>query len=931
MSFVHLHVHSHFSILDGFATPQEAASAAKGMGMEALAITDHGTMGGIVEHHFACKAVGIKPVIGCEIYITGDRFVQDKVRRADAGHLTLLAKDGEGYSNLLRISSLAELEGFYYKPRADMALVAENRAGIIVLSGCIKSELASLILGGDRDGAKSLVSRYRDLFGDDYYIEIQPNGLEEQLLYNRRALALASETNVAVVATNDVHYVTQEDSKAQDALLAIQSGKGKTLESQDRLKFGWDKFHLASEDQMVEMFGRYHPALDTLDVTTAIHNTGRIASRCDVDIEALPGTPPAPEIPGEYSGEADYLVALCSEGWKRRGGGPLPDGYMERLKYELETICNHGFAGYFFVIDDLMRYAREKGIACGPGRGSAAGSLAAYVLGITNVNPMEHGLMFERFINPDRFTPPDIDMDFQDDRRQEIKDYLSDKYGIDNVASIRVNSGFKAKNALRDTCRVMGVSPQEANEMAKFVDDDANRDLLDSFKVSPELVALDSRHPGLKNLSTGLQGRIRHRGMHASGIIVSAESLLGRVPLEKMRAAKTGIEQVTSAWDGGSLEKMGHLKIDALGSITVRVLEHTRQLVKERHGAEIDWGSLSLEEPAVLEQFAKGNTECVFQFMGRGITNLSVELGPSCFEDIVAINALIRPGPSRYSKDYVARKQGRVPVPDVHPVFDDITKHTFGFMIYQEQAMQLVNRLAGFSLAEADEVRSAMAKKKDKEMAKWEEKFLDGAGQTLGEAEAMRLWEILKEFSSYLFNKAHSTAYSYVGYYTMWCKVHYPLEFLTSMLNSVDEDEKVHRFIVEARRLGIRVLPPNINKSAVGFSVDGASIRAGLSNIKGVGEKAVAEILKERGRGFEGFQDFVLKTHGRCVKKDVIKALVGAGAFQTVYPRMDVMLNEFEYVLEQIKKDKQAAGQMRFGLVGVGHDYEEMMAGWKAP
>lgn len=930
MSFVHLHVHTHYSLLDGLARPGELAKEAAAHGMEALAITDHGTMAGVVDHYKACHAAGIKPIIGCELYLTGDRLVKDKKKRADASHLTVLATDIEGYQNLLTVASLASLEGFYYRPRADLELLAEHRKGLIILSGCLAGELPRLALGGNPLPAEGLVKGYLDLFGENYYIEIQPNGLPEQVAFNLEAQRLAEDFGIKLVATNDVHYVRQEDSQLQDAMLAVQSGKA--LNDERRMRFDWDRFYLASEEGMEEMFADLHPKMREEAWREAMGNTTLLADKCDVDIMSLSASPPSLGVPEGYDGDADYLVALCADGWKRRGGGPLPGGYAERLQLEIVTICSHGFAGYFFIIEDLMRFARESGIACGPGRGSAAGSLVAYLLGITNVNPIQHDLMFERFINPGRSALPDIDMDFQDDRRHEIKEYLAKKYGEDNVASIRVNHGFKAKNSFRDTCRIMGIAPVETNYVAKLLDDDAE-DLDASFDQSPDLMALDYKHPGLRKIATSLEGRIRHRGLHAAGVIISANSLIGHVPMELIKSAD-GNEQIASAWDKYALEAMGYLKLDVLGSKTIRALEDTRQLVKENTGEDIDWGKIDIEDRAVLAEFAVGNTEAVFQFMGSGIRQLSVDMKPSRFEDIVAINALFRPGPLRSGQkvDYVARKLGQAEVPDMHPIMAEITKDTYGVLVYQEQAMQLVNRVGGLTMEEADEIRGIMAKSKGaKALAKWEGKFMAGAADNVGETEGRRLWIALLEFGSYLFNKSHATAYSYVAYYAMWSKVYHPLEFMTASLNTVRDDEiKIKRYIQEAKRLGIKVLPPHINKSNGLFGVEGGAIRAGLSVIKGVGLKAIEEIITGRGRGFDGFDDFVVRVHGSRVKKDVVKALIRDGAFKSMYPNTDAMLSGFEDAIKIVKNAKKIdKDQMVFEEIGVGHAYEELEEGWK--
>jgi len=903
--FVQLHVHSMFSLLDGVSTPKELTQTASVKGMSALAITDHGTMSGVVEFYDACKNAGIHPVIGCELYVTGDRLVKNKEKKADVSHLTVLAKTNKGLSNLLVVASKADLEGFYYKPRADLSLISNYKKDLIILSGCLKGELASHVLNKSKDAAVTYLERCRDLFGDNFFVEIQPNGIEEQILYNKRVAGLAKRLDIPMVATNDVHYAGTDDWLLQDAMLTIQSGK--LLSDEKRMRFSWREFFLADASEMSQMFDLYHPDLKPDIWQGAMNNTASIADMCHIDLEKRKGKLPKIKRPTGM-GEEEFLVKLCHEGWHERGLTEISPSYIERLSDEISIICSHGFADYFFVIHDVINFAKSKGIAYGPGRGSAAGSLVAYALGITHVDPLKHDLMFERFINPDRFELPDIDMDFQEDRRQEVKDYLAEKYGADNVASIRVNSSFRIKNAFKDTCRIMGVAPQEANKLTKlfsdYVVDENIEDYLNQDVFKQALAEVGSKD--IEKIASGLVGKVRQRGQHAAGVIVARDTLFGSVPLEIVN------EQVTSAWDKYSLSRMGYLKLDLLGSRTIKILEHVRQMVKKRTGEVIEWDKLMLDDSKVVKEFALGHTAGIFQFWGPGITRLCQEMRPETFDDIVAINALHRPGPlhSGYTQKYVERKRGREEIPPMNDEMWKITKNTYGLMIYQEQAIRMVHAIAGFTLAEADGVRKAMSSKVG--MEKHEKKFIEGATKTVGINEAEEFWKALLQFGAYMFNKAHSTAYSYVAYYTMWAKVYHPLEFMCASLASAPDADRMRDYVYECKRLGIKVVRPNINKSEAAFAIEGESIRAGLSIVKGIGEKTIDAIIKARGKGFKDFIDFVEKVHGQTVKKDAIKSLIKGGAFSQMYPNQEKMLEQFEAVLEIIKKSKkkQSKGQM---------------------
>lgn len=900
MPFAHLHVHTMYSILDGVSSPEELIKVAKAKGMPSIAITDHGTMSGIVQFYDTCRAMDIHPVLGCELYVTGDRLIKDKEKKADVSHLTVLAKTNEGLSNLLKIASLAELEGFYYKPRADLSLIADNREGLILLSGCLKGELASYVYAGDKEKAITCLERHKDLFGDNFYIEIQPNGLEEQVLYNKRVAGLAKKAGISLVATNDVHYANPDDWLLQDAMLAIQFGK--TLDDDKRMKFSWQEFYLADEEEMAEMFRQNHPDLKEAVWQEAMDNAVQLSESCKVDLEKNRGELPKVNIATEEEmDEQELLIELCYRGWHERGFKEIPQDYIDRLAYEIDIICEHGFTDYFLVIYDVVQFAKANGIAYGPGRGSAAGSLVAYALGITHIDPMRHDLMFERFINPDRNELPDIDMDFERDKRQEIKDYLSEKYGKDNVASIRVNSAFRMKNAFRDTCRIMGVEAKEVNRLSKLFADYSEDDHIENYinQEAFQKALSEVDDVNIEKIASGLVGKVRQRGQHAAGLIVSRDSLFGNVPLEIVN------NQVTSAWDKYVLPRMGYLKLDILGSRTIQILEQTRQLVENRTGEVIDWNKVPLDDEATIKEFAEGNTVGVFQFQGEGITNLCRDMKPETFEDIVAINALFRPGPLRsgYTKKYVQRKRGRDKIPSMHESMEKITHNTYGLMIYQEQAMQMVHDIAGFTMSEADGVRKAMSSKVG--MEKYESKFLEGASKSIGESNAEKFWFALQQFGSYMFNKAHSTAYSYVAYYTMWAKVHYPIEFLCASLSSAPDEDKIKSYIMECKRLGVKVLRPDINASQADFSIDGENIRAGLSLVKGVGDRTIEAILKGRGKGFKSFRGFVEKVHGQFAKKNTIKALIDGGAFLRMYPNQDVMAEQYEAVLDIIKGQKQ--------------------------
>ena len=891
MSFVHLHVHTEYSLLDGACRIDELVDQALEFNMPAVAITDHGVMYGVIDFYKNAKEKGIKPIIGCEVYVApGSRF--DKKQRTDLYHLILLAKDFEGYKNLIKIVSLSFLEGFYYKPRVDKELLREYSKGIIALSSCLAGEIPSYILQNNLEKAKSAIKEYLDIFGEDFYLELQDNGMEEQEYVNSYLIKLSRELNVPLVATNDVHYLRKEDAEIHDILLCIQTGS--KLNDKDRLRFKTNEFYFKSPEEMKALFK---------DVPEAIENTLKIAEKCNVEIPLNNVILPVFEVP---EGETldSYFERLCWEGAKKRFGEDIPENIRERLSYEISVIKQMGFSGYFLIVQDFVNYAKSKGIPVGPGRGSAAGSLVSYVLGITNIEPTRWGLIFERFLNPERVTMPDIDIDFCFERREEVIEYVRNKYGKEHVAQIITFGTMAARASVRDVGRVLDVPYNEVDRIAKLIP--PNTSIEEALNTSEELRNLVENNPQAKRIieiAKRIEGNARHASIHAAGIVISKDPLMEYVPLQVMN----GTDVVTQL-PMTNLEELGLLKMDFLGLRTLTVIYDTIKKIKENYGIEIDINNISLSDEKVYELLQKGETIGVFQLESRGMRNLLRDIKPEKFEDLIAVLALYRPGPLGRLESYIKRKRGEEKVEYMHPALEPILSETYGVIIYQEQVMEIAHRLAGFTLGQADVLRRAMGKKKPEVMEEQREIFVKGAVERgIPENVAIEIFEDMAKFAEYGFNKSHSAAYAFVSFQTAYLKAYYPKEYMASLLTSVkNSTTKLSKYIAEAKRIGIKILPPDVNESVVDFTVTPQGIRFGLSAIKNVGESVAEAIVEERSRGkFKSIFDFIKRLSSRVINKRALESLIKSGAFDSFGYSRRALLENIDKILESAQVMKR--------------------------
>ncbi|GAB6877428.1 DNA polymerase III subunit alpha [Thermaerobacter litoralis] len=897
--FVHLHVHSEYSLLDGAARVGELAARAAELGMPALALTDHGVMYGAIDFYKACKKHGIKPIIGCELYLAR-RTRHDREPKLDDQpyHLLALAQNETGYRNLIRIVSRAYAEGFYYKPRADRELLAEYSEGLIVTSGCIGSEIPRLLLEGREEEALQAVRWYLEVFGDRFYFEIQDHGIPEERRAYNRILELAKRFDVPVVATNDVHYLHRDDAAAHEVLLCIQTGK--TLDDPGRMRFDGPEFYLKTPEEMAALFR---------DVPEALANTVRLAERCQLEFEFGRFLLPHYEVP-EGHDAASYLRYLCET--------KLPERYpnagsevRDRLNHELEVITRMGYPAYFLIVWDFVDYARRNGIAVGPGRGSAAGSLVAYVLGITDIDPLRYNLLFERFLNPERVTMPDIDIDFDDHRRDEVIEYVVRKYGRDRVAQIITFGRMLARAVIRDVGRVMGLPYGEVDKIAKMVPAQLGITLDQALESSPELKQAYDQQPVVRQLvdmARKLEGMPRHASVHAAGVVIGRDPLMEHVPLQRMQDGST-----VTQFPMTTLEELGLLKMDFLGLRTLHVIQETEAIIHATGARDVLAGTgdgdasprageprfrvrdIPLDDPATFEAMSRGDTAAMFQVESSGFTQMLRALRPSSIEDLIAAVALFRPGPlgSGMVDDFIKRKHGQVPVEYPHPWLEPILKETYGTIVYQEQVMQIASVMAGFTLGEADLLRRAMGKKKPEEMQKQREKFLAGAAaKGIDRQLAEHIFDLMEYFAGYGFNKSHSAAYGYLAYVTAYLKTHYPAPYMAATLSSVmSNSDRVAEYIAECRRLGIPVLPPDVNQSQARFTVvpdpaapGGQAIRFGLAAVKNVGYGAIESIVaaREEGGPFRSLDDFCRRVDLRQVNRRALESLIKAGAFDSL-------------------------------------------------
>jgi DNA polymerase III subunit alpha len=905
--FVHLHVHTAYSLLDGAARLKDLMAQAQAYEMPAVAITDHGSLFGILDFYQHAKAAGIKPLLGCELYVAqGSRL--EKKGKSDHNHLVVLAENEQGYHHLIQLVTRAHQEGFYYRPRVDKELLAELNGGLIALSACLHGEVSHHLLHDDPGAAEKSAREYAEIFPGRFYLEAQANNLPEQLKVNAALLELAPRWGLPLVATNDVHYLKPADAKAHDVLLCIQTGK--TVNTAGRMKFQTDQLYFKSPAEMAQAF----PYPEVLAAS------GEIAARCNVQLEL--GTYHFPVYPAAQGESMEELMGRrAREGLKVRLAGAVSQPrqteaqYWQRLEYEIDILVKMGFAGYFLVVADIVNFARRQQIPVGPGRGSAAGSLVAYSLGITDLDPLAYGLFFERFLNPERVSPPDIDVDFCYERRGEIIDYVSKTYGWQNVAHVTTFGSMKTRQVIRDVGRALEVPYPEVDKIAKLVPEKLNITLEQSLQMEPRLRELRDTNPAVAEVLTVaavLEGLPRHASTHASAVVISDHPLIDYLPLYKGNKG----EQVTQ-FDMKGVEKVGLVKFDFLGLRTLTVIDQAVRLIRRRHQADFDIHTIPLTDAAPFAMLQAGNTWGVFQLESAGMRDLMVRLKPTVFEDIIALVALYRPGPmeSGMDNDYVRRKHGEAEVDYFLPQLEPILKETYGVILYQEQVMQIAAVVSGFSLAEADLLRRAMGKKDPAVMAAQRDRFVSGAEKHgVAKAKATKLFNLIEKFAGYGFNKSHSAAYALVSYQTAYLKAHYPLEFLAAVLNSeINNTVALAKHIMEARDQGIELLPPEINRSDRDFTVEDGKVRYGLAGVKNVGVGAIQDVVEVRSRSpFESFRDFLERVNLSKVNRKVLESLIMAGAFETLQPRRARLMAGLDEALERVNNFKrlQTAKQM---------------------
>ena len=922
--FVHLHLHSQYSLLDGANRLSELSRRVAELGMPAVAVTDHGNMFGAFHFFHEALQNGVRPIIGVEAYIApADRTNREAQAASESGegyayHLTILAATQKGYRNLVRLVSEAYLTGFYHRPRMDKALLAEHAEGLIGLSGCLKGEVAGAISRGNFAAAQRAFREYEGIFGKgNFYVELMDHGLPQQTAIMPELLRLATETGAPVVATNDSHYLRRDDAFPHEVLLCI--GMGKTLEDERRMRFYNDEFYVKDPDEMKARFRSWS--------AEAVSNTVAIAERCAVSLDSdglhLPtftspdGRPPA-----------DYFRDLAREGLDRRlaedgvpADGIPPEKYRERLEYEIGVIENMGFPSYFLIVSDFIREAREQGIAVGPGRGSAAGSIVSWALRITEIDPLRYDLLFERFLNPERISMPDIDIDFCQARRSEVIDYVTRKYGRENVAQIVTFSQLKPKLAVRDVARVLSLPVALGDRIAKLVPDGPDVNFERAFRDSPglkEAMASDEAVARVVKIAERLEGLSRHAGMHAAGVVIAPRPIIEYLPLYR-----TNKDEITTQFDMNAVEKMGLLKIDFLGLITLDVLEATVAAVSERLGTAVDLDHLPLDDEPTYELFRSGKTACVFQFDSGGMRDLLRRAKPRVFADLAALNALYRPGAldAGTVEDYVRRRSGTSRVTYPLPELEGILTETLGILVYQEQVMRIAQVVAGYSLAEADLLRKAIGKKKREIMVAEGEKFIRRCVEHgTAKKKAQELWSLIEPFARYGFNKSHAVAYALVAYKTAYLKAHYPIDFFAANLSSeIGSTDGIVKVLGDCQESNVPVLPPDINESGTGFAAVGGSIRFGLAAIKGVGEAAAQAILEERkSRPYASFSDFVLRLDPRVVNKRTLDALIAAGAFDTLGRNRATLAGAAERVLARAASLREEAERGQSNLFAEG-------------
>ncbi len=945
--FSHLHVHTQYSLLDGAAHIPTLVKKAKADGQRALAITDHGNMFGVFSFVAEAAKAGIKPIIGCEFYLVKDRHAKQftKDQPDQRYHQLLLAKNAEGYKNLSRLCSLGYMEGLYSKwPRIDKELIAKHHQGLIATSCCIGAEVPQLIIKGDLAEAETQLKWWLDLFGDDFYIELQrhydpqapanPHNQEIKRLQdtvNAKLLDFAKRHDVKIICTNDSHYVDVEDYLAHDILLCVNTGEFQSTpvgdEKGKRFGFPNNQFYFKSAAEMASLFA---------DLPQALDNTGEIADKVDTLDLKRDVMLPNYALPPGFSTQIEYLRHLTLQGAQRRYGSPTAE-IEERLNFELEVIGKMGFEGYFLIVQDFIQTGRNLGVWVGPGRGSAAGSAVAYCIGITNIDPLKYSLLFERFLNPERVSMPDIDIDFDDEGRQKVINYVVNKYGEQQGAQIITFGSMAARSSIKDVARVMNLPLADSNYLAKLVPDrPVGVTLKEAIDRVPELKAVyqsEGTQSEVLHLAEKLEGNMRNSGIHAAGVIIAPMPIIDCIPVAKSKES----ELLVTQWDGRYIESAGMLKMDFLGLKTLSILRDACQLVKERHGVDIDLDNLPLDDPKTFDLYQRGATVATFQFESEGMRKSLSELKPTSIEDLIAMNALFRPGPMDFIPSFIARKHGREPIEYPHPLLEGILKPTYGIMVYQEQIMQTAQIIAGYSLGGADLLRRAMGKKDMAKMAKERERFVAGAGQLHGidAKKANEVFDVMERFAMYGFNRSHAAAYSLLAFQTAYLKAHYPAEYMAAVLsNAMGTMDKITVFMDECRRMGLSVLGPDVNESGVLFSVNArGDVRFGLGAIKGAGELAVQSIIDERktGGAYRNIFDFACRTDLRKVTRKTFESLIFAGAFDgfaDLHRAQFFQKDADDYIqLEKVLKyaaQKQEA-KHQFSLFGGGGDGADVL------
>lgn len=914
-SFAHLHVHTEFSLLDGASRIKNLVTAVKELGMDSVAITDHGVMYGTIDFYKECLKQGVKPIIGCEVYLApGSRKERQEINGVKYYHLILLAENQTGYRNLVQLVSLANIEGMYYKPRVDKELLKKYHEGIICLSACVAGEIPRALIQGNKAKAESLVQEYLNIFGkDNFFLEIQNHGLAEERISNAGLVELAQKYNIGLVATNDCHYVSRADSEFHDILLCIQMGK--TIADPARMRFNSDDYYVKSPAEMAELFKDY---------PEAIANTEKIAARCQVDFEFGHIQLPYYPIPSQYADDEAYLRALCEQALPNRYP-KSSEAVIKRLDYELSIIHRMGYDSYFLIVWDFINYSRQHGIGVGPGRGSAAGSIVAYLLGITNLDPLKYELLFERFLNPDRVTMPDIDIDFDYIQRSKVIDYVKERYGYDHVAQIVTFGTMAAKGAVRDVGRVLNMPYSQVADIAKLIPNELKITLDKALKESADFRKLYDNDADVKkliDLARKIEGLPRHSSTHAAGVVIARNPLTDYLPV----AVSEGT--LVTEFDKDHVEELGLLKMDFLGLRTLTVINDTIANIKKNRQEVIDINAIPLADELTADMLCAGKTGAVFQMESSGMTNLVKDLAPRNFADLIPTVALYRPGPlgSGMVEDFIGGRHGTKEVTYMHPLLEPILKETFGVVLYQEQVMQIVQVLAGFSLGQADLLRRAMGKKKHEILLAQKENFLKGCAQNQIDADlATTIFDLLTHFADYGFNKSHSAAYALVAWQTAYFKAHYPAEFMAAMLTSIMDTQKVPRYIELARRMELEILPPDINASMANFSVDHEAIRFGLAAVRNVGDAAIASIVEARqadGR-FKSLLDFCKRIDTSTINKRMLESLIKCGAFDSLGAKRSQLLAIMDAAMSEAQREKRDAMNGQLGLFGedIGETY----------